>query len=288
MAPADVVAEILGAALVLFTLREVFRDIFHPTRSGSLSDLIGRMASRLLGHTPVRPSVGPLVLVSVIASWVLLLGTGFALIYFGLYPEYFVVNPAAGHQELADRIVRSCYLSLGSLDTFQTFDMQPRVSWLNLVIALQGLLGLALITASISWLVLIYPALSRNRFFSKRVSLLIRAQEQSGVSILQSKDSILSELAQELTQVRIDIILFPVLLNFYPGDRSVTLALVLPQLVELVSQGKSTELPITVQFGAAQLDVTLHEFSRTLAERVLSIQEKDRNTILNRFAELDQ
>lgn len=287
MAPTDVVVEIIGSALVLFTLREVFRDIFHPTRSGSLSDLIGQLASRFLGHTTLRPSVGPLVLVSVIASWVFLLGTGFALIYFGLYPDYFV-HPAAENRGLAERIMRSCYLSLGSLDTFQTFDMQPRVSWLNLVIALQGLLGLALITASISWLVLIYPALSRNRFFSKRVSLLIRAQEQSGISILQSKDSILSELAQELTQVRIDIILFPVLLNFYPGDRSVTLALVLPQLVELVRQGESTDLPTTIQFGAAQLDVTLHEFSQTLAERVLSIQEKDRNTILKRFAELDR
>ena len=37
-----------GTLLVVFGLREVFRDIFHPTASGSLSDFVGRLASLLM------------------------------------------------------------------------------------------------------------------------------------------------------------------------------------------------------------------------------------------------
>jgi hypothetical protein len=34
-----ILLEVSGVLVVLFGLREVFRDIFHPTRSGSLRDL---------------------------------------------------------------------------------------------------------------------------------------------------------------------------------------------------------------------------------------------------------
>ena len=55
----------------------------------------------------------------------------------------------------------------GSLDTFETFDIEPRSGWLKLVIGVEELLGLAMITASVWWLVLLYPALSRNRSFAE-------------------------------------------------------------------------------------------------------------------------
>lgn len=283
----DVVAEVAGAGLVLFTLHEVFRDIFHPTRSGSLSDFVGRLGSRFLRKTSLRPALGPLILVAVIAIWALLLGAGFALIYLGLYPDYFTLPGGSAQTTFGERVLHSCYLSLGSLDTFQTFDIEPRSSWLKLVIGIEGLLGLAMITASVSWLVLLYPALSRNRFFAQRVSMLMEVQTQSGISMLDVGFPILSELAQELAQVRIDLVLFPVLLNFYPTDRSATLALVLPRLVELAQQGSRADLPATVRFGAAQLDATLTRFGQMLARRVLFQDERNREGIFRSFAELD-
>ena len=57
-----VVLEFMGATLVLFTLRDVFHDIFHPTRSGSLSDFIGRLGSKFFLRTSLRPAIGPVSL----------------------------------------------------------------------------------------------------------------------------------------------------------------------------------------------------------------------------------
>ena len=52
--------ELGGTCLALLALHEVFRDIFHPTLSGNLSDLLGRVISLLFRHTFLRPALGPL------------------------------------------------------------------------------------------------------------------------------------------------------------------------------------------------------------------------------------
>jgi hypothetical protein len=54
-----IVSEAAGTLIILFTLRDVFHDIFHPTRSGSLSDFAGKAGSRLFLRTKLRPAVGP-------------------------------------------------------------------------------------------------------------------------------------------------------------------------------------------------------------------------------------
>ncbi len=64
-----IILEVSGVLVVLFGLREVFRDIFHPTHSGSLSDFNGRVTSVLMRHTPLRASAGPIALVATIAEW---------------------------------------------------------------------------------------------------------------------------------------------------------------------------------------------------------------------------
>jgi hypothetical protein len=72
--------EIIGTVIVLFGLREVFRDIFHPTRSGTLSEFVGRLASLLMRRTRLRPAVGALSLVITVFCWIATLAIGFALI----------------------------------------------------------------------------------------------------------------------------------------------------------------------------------------------------------------
>ena len=88
--------ESAGTMVVLFTVHEIFRDIFHPTRTGTLSDAIGRGASLLLRHTRFRYALGPFALVMVLVVWVLLLCIGFAMIYLGLYPDHFASTVGDG------------------------------------------------------------------------------------------------------------------------------------------------------------------------------------------------
>ncbi|HEX6495187.1 MAG TPA: hypothetical protein VF018_06880 [Acidobacteriaceae bacterium] len=54
---ARIALEASGALRALFGLREVFRDIFHPTLSGSLSDFVGRFMSFLMWFFKAGESV---------------------------------------------------------------------------------------------------------------------------------------------------------------------------------------------------------------------------------------
>lgn len=262
-----VLIEIAGVGVVLFTLRDVFHDIFHPTRSGSLSDFIGAVTSKGFRHTRFRPAVGPFALVAVILSWVIFLTIGFALIYFPLFPGPIQTNSATSG--LADRILRSLSISLGSLDTFQTFDMYFRPAWLKLIVAVEGLFGICLITASVSWLVLIYPALERMRFLARRTFALVRAREKSGLKRIEN-DFLLIDMADRVIQARIDLILFPILLNFFPTDSSQTLAEALPHLLRIANDGSDVSCSPQLRFAALQLNEALTDFSHMLSDRVLS------------------
>jgi hypothetical protein len=47
----------------------------------------------------------------------------------------------------------------------------------------QSAIGISLVTASATWIILIYPALGRMRALSRRISSLMRARDQTGISL---------------------------------------------------------------------------------------------------------
>jgi hypothetical protein len=265
----NILLEILGVVVVLFGLREVFRDIFHPTRSGSLSDAVGRLTSLLMRRTRLRPAVGALSLVLTVFVWIVTLAVGFALIYWGLAPRELFVPADTGAHPWPHQFLRCLYFSLGAFDTFQTFDLKPTTSWLRLVITVEGLVGISMITASVSWTVLLYPALARSRQFARRVSVLIEAEARSGLSVVHELGvPLLLELAQAVLQYRIDIILFPVLLNFYAKDKESTIASVLPEVLRLARKAATSE-STAVQLGGVQLQIALDTLAEDISERVV-------------------
>jgi hypothetical protein len=274
--------EAAGTFLVLFTLRDVFHDIFHPTRSGSLSDFVGRIASRTLRHTRFRPAVGPLALVAVIVSWAMLLSIAFALIYFPLTAGQIVLDSSGA--TLSGRILHSLSLSIGSLCTFQTFVAGFRQSWITLIVALEGLIGMSMITASISWLVLVYPALERNRFLARRTFTLVKAKENCGLTRIEN-ESLIIDMADRLIQARIDLVLFPILLHFYPRDSSQTLATALPHLRQIATDSSHPANSSQLRFAAAQLHEALSGFAQMLSERVVGAGPGSVEAVFQAFIE---
>ena len=268
--------EILGTLVVLYGLRQVFNDIFHPTKSGSLSDWVGRAFSASLRNTRFRGSIGPLALVSVILAWVALLTFGFALIYCGVLTTRFADSAAISpHPTFARTLLRALYTSLGSFDTFQTFNISPSTDGLRLVIALEGLIGISMITASVSWTVLLYPALARSRWFARSVSLILRAQERTGLSAVQDIGApILLELARQVLEYRIDLVLFPILLNFYATEESSTVPHILPDILRIAAAAASDHNRET-RLAGAHLQIALEDLAETLATRILDRESKD-------------
>ncbi len=121
---------------------------------------------------------GPLALVIVIGCWTFLLATGFALIYSSSYPNEFAVQ--AGVRRGFSKFVSLLAFSLASLTTVGTPDLTPKPDWIRLTVAVESLVGFSLVTASISWIVLIYPALGRMRVLARRSAILVKAQRKPG------------------------------------------------------------------------------------------------------------
>lgn len=274
MAIANYFLEGGGILLVLYGIREVFRDIFHPTASGSLSDWVGRLASRLMRHTRMRPAVGPVSLVAVILCWVVLLATGFALIYCGILPRE--IAGANGGYGFPQDFLRSLYFSLGAFDTFQTFNLTPQTNWLRLVISIEGLIGISMITASVSWLVLLYPALARSRLFARRVTSLVEAGRRSRHSLVEELGApLLMELSDGILQFRLDVILFPILLNFYSTNEESTVANALPEVYCIAQEALASANTYSTEIAGQRLEIALEDLSDVLARRVLGMAEKN-------------
>ncbi len=283
--------EVAGTVLVLFTLREVFRDIFHPTRSGNLSDAIGRGMSLLLRHTRLRNAAGPLALIAVLLAWIVLLSVGFAVVYYGLYPGDFFTTASVDSMSVGSRMVHCLYFSVGALCTFQTFDLNPKTDWLRLIVAFQGLVGISMITASVSWLVLLYPALARQRGTARWLTLAAEAEERSGLRVEEHDPAFLILLEQKIIQARLDMVLFPILLHFYALTPAYTLALALPTACRFAREGADAGQTLHTRLAATKVQIALEDLAQTIGERLSVndlLQTPDVEAVFRAYAEREQ
>jgi hypothetical protein len=147
--------------MVLFGLREVFRDIFHPTRSGTLSEYVGRLTSLLMRRTRLRPAVRELGV--------------------------------------------------------------PR----------------------------------------------------------------LLELAQAVLQFRIDITLFPVLLNFYAAEQESTVAHVLPKILRFAHEAAACD-DTAVRLGGVQLQIALDSLAESISDQVIQGGQQTIEEVFNAFERREQ
>jgi hypothetical protein len=188
---------------------------------------------------------GPLSLVVVIFCWAFLLSLGFAFIYWGSFPDAFQLG--TGRDPKQEHAFRSVlYFSLEVLTTLGLGDVAPKPEWLRLTVAMHALLGISLITASISWVVLLYPALGRMRSLARHVSILARAEQVTGFDAIDSGDPeyLLSDLAMELVRTRVDLVHFPIIYYFYSDRETVSLASTIPNLVHFAEDGAAWSGPL--------------------------------------------
>jgi hypothetical protein len=71
-------------------------------------------------------------------------------------------------------LLDSVYLSLVTVATLGLGDISPGEGWLRLVSPLEALVGFALLTATVSWVLEIYPALTRRRVLAIRAGAAAR------------------------------------------------------------------------------------------------------------------
>lgn len=277
---------VLGAAVVLFAIREMFNDLFHPTQSGALSEWIGSRLFRLFRRWPAMlPTSGPLAVAVVITTWAMMLAFGFALIYWSFFPAAFAVRSAT-QPVGADRWWWSAYYSLEMMTTLGLGDLQPNPTWLKLLSAFHTLIGFSLVTASITWIVLIFPALRRMRTLSRKAGTLEEAERRAGTVVVSpNMHVVLAGLAEEVIQSRVDLVHFPLLFYFYAQDDRASLPSALFRLLRFAEQGSEPDRDPLVRLSATGLQIALEDLALLIGDR-LGCRDRTPRAAFRAFADL--
>ena len=98
-------------------------------------------------------------------------------------------------------------------------DIAPQVLWLRLVTPIESLIGFALLTAAVSWVLQVYPALGRRRALAVRLGIL---RDSAAADNLAGADGatalLLHDLSAELARVRVDLAQYGETFYFHDGD----------------------------------------------------------------------
>jgi Ion channel len=256
-----------GVALIGLVGRDAFDALFHAEGRGTFSRQLTRTVWRAFRFKGTRhglfPIAGPVALVTVIATWAGLLVLGWGLVFWPHMPGGFRFDPGV---EAASPFVNALNVSLVTLTTLGFGDVTPTSDALRLILPLEALLGFGLLSASISWLVSIYPALSRRRSLAYEISLL-RAAEAEGDLALDAPERLLAELTSRLIAVERDLVHFPISYYFSAEDQRFSLPVAAPYLLELARRGMDEAQSNLVRFRARLLMQAIDDLARTTATR---------------------
>ena len=261
---------VVGGAIVLFALTEMFQDLFHPSKSGALSDWIGHRIFVLLRRWPSILNVaGPLTVVVSILVWAGLLVVGFAFIYWTVFPWAFQLKTTNQPRGGLDGFWWCLYYSIEMVTTLGLGDVDPTPSWLRLLSALHTLIGFSLLTASITWIVLLYPALGRTRNLARKAHILDSAERKSGVSIAsEGFHTVMTAIAQEVIQARVDHVHFSILLYFYTEDNEASLPSAVWKLRHFAEEGVEPGRDDKIRLAAWAVSEALDDLADKLRMRL--------------------
>ena len=229
-----------GAIIVLAALKDLFRTLFHPGSSGSISDWIALALWRTFRK--IFPGnlnmAGPVIFLAIIVYWTASVVIGFALIYRPYLPSGFTymngIDPSS-----FDSFGAALNVSIGSLIT-QFVGASAKIRWLQTLTTIEAIFGFAILTASISWILSIYPVIEHRRSLAHEATLL-HFGEASGYRPLEEMkeeelQSVLMGLALQLTTHRNELTQFPITYYFFENERKTALPGVLPYMSELADR----------------------------------------------------
>jgi hypothetical protein len=276
---------VAGLALVAAILWEVFNDLFHPAGTGALSDWVGRGLFEVFKRAPrTLPLAGAAALVTVIALWVAGLVVGFGLMYQPAYPGAFRTSTGTVPTD-SSSLIGSLYFSFETLITLGYGDIVPQSRLIRLLANIEGLVGFGLLTASVSSIVLLYPALSRMRLLARGVAHIVDAERESGILLAATGSEVmLSGLARDVTNARIDLVHFPLVYYFASEDPKAAVPTWVRELVRLARDASREDRPEPVRLAGYTLDRSLHEFAAILDARFLHTRSPNRDVIFQALA----
>jgi voltage-gated potassium channel Kch len=254
----DIVWTLLGVALIVLALRDIFDVLFHPLGRGMIARRVVQGIAVLARRRHGRGGTlgllaGPIGYIAVITTWAALLTVGWALVFWPQLPQGFHFDPGldpAGHSGFPDAL----YVSLVNLTSLGYGDISPSASLLRLLGPGETLFGLGLLTASISWLLSIYGAISRRDSLAHEVALAKQAEESLGEKLADSDpellETLLASYSEQLIRIRRDLIHFPIVHYFRTEDDEPARAGLLPFRGSLADAAGEEDRPPSLRVRA--------------------------------------
>lgn len=220
-----------GLLVLLFVAYDVYGTILDASgRAGPISGALNRGVWAIVRPFAFRFSrqrrhrllnfVGPMLMPALIVIYLLLLITGFALIYFPRMPAEFSVLPSAAGANW----IESLYFSGTTLITVGYGDITPRTLFVRFFALIEGASGFALISLAVTYLITVYSALERKRVIA--LSFYHQAEEGADVAGFISHhfamgrfygfESILRTAARDINELQESHAEHPVIHYFHP------------------------------------------------------------------------
>jgi Ion channel len=279
-----VLATIAGIALVVLALRDVYETLFHPRGRGVIHDrlVVGvwRAVRSLARERPeLLASAGPLAFIAVLLTWIGLVVLGCALVIAPQMPEHFTF-PSELPPEDRSGFVEAVYLSLVNLTSLGYGDIVANTEALRLLGPVETVIGLGLLTASISWLLSIYGVLAGSRSLAREVSLLADAQRAAGIPLGETDPAhaagTLAGLASKVISTRRDLRHFPIAYYFHSGDPRSDLGIAVGEMRALATEAAAPGASPALRLEARKLDLALDDLLDTIAgEHLLDAPDGD-------------
>jgi hypothetical protein len=176
--------------------------------------------------------------------------------------------------------------SIGALITLSQ-GMGPKSAWLGLVRGVEAIIGFGLLTASVSWLLSIYPVIEARRSIAERASLLHDAELRNSIDLVHdcgdSAHQWIMAFAADIASLRNQMAQFPISYYFYVGEPQTSLAGTLPYLYELADRAVASKAP-PGRLAATALGGAVEDFLEVLADVFLRIETTDKQELLKAYA----
>ena len=269
------VITVLGVGLVVVVVRDVFHTLFHPIGHGSIAPQVMKLVWRLLRLFPSDRRIAsltvPLGITAVIITWRVTAVLGWMLIYFPQMPNAVSysseLNPAERNE-----LIDSLYLSLVTVATLGFGDIVPTSPWLRVAAPLEALFGFMLVTAAVSWVLQIYPALHRRRVLALQLSNLRQARRSD--TSLAEVDSIpidvLTTVAASIVEARNDFTQYGATYYFRDLEADASLAASLGYATDLAAEATASTQS-QVRLAGAMITAAVNSLAELLDQEFLHL-----------------
>jgi Ion channel len=283
---ADWVVTIFGFLLVAVVVRDVFHTLFHPIGHGSIAPQLMKFVWWVLRLFPsnhrIASLTGPLGIALVVLTWGAIAVLGWAMLYFAQMPDGFAYSSELNPADRND-VFDALYVSLVTIGTLGFGDIVPTSPLLRVIVPLEALFGFMLLTAAVSWVLQIYPALHRRRVLALQLSTLREARRaQPTLEIDSVPIDVLTGLANAVVEARNDFTQYGATYYFRDLEADASLAYSLEYATQLAAEAARSAQPQT-RLAGALITASVDSLAGLLNEEFLRL-DGDTGDVIRAYA----